>query len=81
MYDIVGAILGYLVGLESTKSKVRCHTLAIVGAFLFFLASIIVYIEPGSLDWGNVGFLILFSVGMYVLIFFILKVLSHKKPD
>ncbi|WP_126389510.1 hypothetical protein [Achromobacter insolitus] len=80
MGEILAAIMGYLIGLEDSQPRVRCHRMAAIAASLFFLGTVIVDFYDGTQwDLSGIAFSLMLSLAIYVCVFLAMKCFARGK--
>ncbi|WP_175201806.1 hypothetical protein [Achromobacter insolitus] len=80
MGEILAAIMGYLIGLEDSQPRVRCHRMAAIAASLFFLGTVIVdFYEGTQWDLSGIAFSLMLSLAIYVCVFLAMKCFARSK--
>lgn len=80
MGEILAAIMGYLIGLEDSQPRVRCHRMAAIAASLFFLGTVIVdFYEGTQWDLSGIAFSLMLSLAIYACVFLAMKCFARSK--
>lgn len=80
MGDIVAAIVGYLIGMEDSRPRIRCHRLACATVTIFLVGNFAVDFFKGA-DWSTARITnyFLFAAPLYGFTFLVLKWWDHSR--